>query len=114
MLAQPTAADGGGEGSDGIRGDGGQNRPVPGCGDVILLVEVGCDEIELRADPPDLREEGGGRGGLCDGEGQEDDPEMTCKRGAAHHLSQSIRAMPTCCEMRHNLSQKQPGWQEGG
>ena len=37
---------------DGIRGDGGQNILVPGCGDVILLVEVGCDEIELRADPP--------------------------------------------------------------
>ena len=37
---------------DGIRGDGGQNRPVPGCGDVILLVEVGCDEMELRSDPP--------------------------------------------------------------
>jgi hypothetical protein len=37
---------------DGIRGDEGQNILVPGCGDVILLVEVGCDEIELRADPP--------------------------------------------------------------
>ena len=57
---------------------------------MILLVEVGCDEIELRAGPPDLREAGGDCGVGCDGEGQEDAPEINCKRGAAQSGWQEV------------------------
>lgn len=72
---------------DSIRGDGGQNeggrRPAFDCRDVILLAEVGCDEIEL---PPDMRGEGGGSCGGCDGEGQECVPEIACKNAIRFQL----------------------------
>ena len=78
---------------DSIRGDGGQNeggrRPAFDCRDVILLAEVGCDEIEL---PPDMRGESGGSCGGCDGEGQECIPEINCKNAARlTHISVAIR-----------------------